>query len=140
MKDYYAEILEKQFLNFFNKSLRKKGVTGEILLQLLESRLDNTVFRLGITSTRRFARQIVSHKHITVNNKVVNIPSFILKKGDVIGIKEKSLKFLSINYDKKYSWLSWDSDKMIGKFLFLPNRKEIPEKINDQSIVELYSK
>jgi small subunit ribosomal protein S4 len=142
---YIYGILEKQFLNIFNKSLKKKGVTGNILLQLLESRLDNTIFRLGIASTRRFARQIVSHKHINVNGKIVNIPSYVLKKGDLISIREKSkIKSLFIaklnNNNKKYSWLEWNSDQMVGKFISLPNREEIPEKINDQSIIELYSK
>lgn len=143
---YIYGILERQFANIFDKASRKKGVTGEVLLQMLEARLDNTVYRLGIAPTRRGARQLVVHKHITVNGEVVNIPSFTLRAGDVIGVREKSKSLESINNSlsiqgaKKYSWLEWDGHDMSGKLVNLPLRSDIPENINEQLIVELYSK
>lgn len=141
---YTYGLLEKQFSNLFQKSARTKGVTGEVLLQLLESRLDNTVFRLGIAHTRGTARQLVLHKHILVNGKVVNIPSFTVKPGDIVSVREKSRSLEVINesltHMKKFPWLEWDKDQMKGKMVALPTREEIPEKINEQSIVELYSK
>ena len=142
---YTYGLLEKQFANLFHKAVRKKGVTGEVLLQFLEARLDNTVYRLGIAPTRRAARQLVLHKHITVNDSVVNIPSYTLKPGDLIGVRDKS-KSLEVIKDniaaphKGHMWLEWDSTQMRGKLMALPSREEIPEKINEQSIVELYSK
>lgn len=142
---YIYGLLEKQFANLFHNAAKKKGVTGEILLQHLEARLDNTVYRLGIAPTRRAARQLVSHQHIVVNGSVVNIASYTLKPGDVIGLREKSksLKVITepvATHHKKYSWLEWDNNQMMGKIVALPPREEIPEKINEQSIVELYSK
>ena len=143
---YIYGILERQFANIFDKASRKKGVTGEVLLQLLESRLDNTVYRLGIAPTRRAARQLVVHKHITVNGDVVNIPSMSLRPGDVIGVREKSKSLevvtnsLAIQGAKKYNWLEWDNAEMTGKLINLPPREDIPENINEQLIVELYSK
>jgi len=143
---YIYGILERQFENIFDKASRKKGVTGEVLLQMLESRLDNTVYRLGIAPTRRAARQLVVHKHITVNGDVVNIPSMSLRAGDVVGVREKSKSLetitnsLSIQGAKKYNWLEWDGNEMSGKLINLPPREDIPENINEQLIVELYSK
>ncbi len=145
---YTYGLLEKQFRNLFDKASRKKGVTGEVLLQLLESRLDNAVFRLGIAPTRRAARQLVSHRHIVVNGVVNNIPSTQLKPGDVVSVrgKSKNLEVIAqnvasnISEAKKYSWLQFSSDAMEGKFLEYPERELIPEKINEQLIVELYSK
>jgi len=143
---YIYGILERQFENIFDKASRKKGVTGEVLLQLLESRLDNTVYRLGIAPTRRAARQLVVHKHITVNGDVVNIPSMNLRAGDVVAVREKSKSLetitnsLSIQGVKKYNWLEWDGGEMSGKLINLPPREDIPENINEQLIVELYSK
>ncbi|MCX2745016.1 30S ribosomal protein S4 [Mangrovivirga sp. M17] len=142
---YTYGVLEKQFANTFEKATRKKGVTGEVLLQLLEARLDNTVYRLGIAPTRRSARQLVSHKHITVNGEIVNIPSYSLKEGDVVGVRERS-KTLEIISDslaagrKQFSWLEWDGKEFAGKFVTMPQRDEIPENIKEQLIVELYSK
>ncbi|MBA3647004.1 MAG: 30S ribosomal protein S4 [Chitinophagales bacterium] len=138
-------LLERQFARFYGEAVRKKGVTGENLLKLLESRLDNTVYRLGISPTRRGARQLVSHKHITVNGRVANVPSYILKPGDVIGLKGKSAEFGAVkqalgNRDAKYPWLEWNSDKLQGIFLALPEKDQIPENIHEQLIVELYSK
>lgn len=138
-------LLEKQFANLFHKAAKKKGITGEILLQHLEARLDNTVYRLGIAPTRRAARQLVSHKHIVVNGSVVNIASYTLKPGDIIGLHQKYKPLQAsteriATHHKKYSWLEWDNNQMMGKILALPPRGEIPEKINEQSIVELYSK
>lgn len=139
-------MLEKQFANLFHKANAKDGVTGEILLQYLESRLDNTVFRLGIARTRRQARQLVSHKHIVVNGEVVNIPSYHLKPGDVISVRPKS-KNLEVIEDSlqhaptsKYKWLEIDKKSKSGKYLNNPTLEEIPENINVQLIVELYSK
>jgi small subunit ribosomal protein S4 len=139
-------VLERQFSNLFKKASRMQGVTGEILLQLLESRLDNVVFRLGIAPSRAAARQLVGHKHITVNGKVVNIPSYSLKPGDIIAIREKSKSLetitesLSTSRYVKYSWLEWDKDQFAGKYMNNPERSDIPENIKEQLIVELYSK
>ncbi|MCH8903643.1 MAG: 30S ribosomal protein S4 [Bacteroidetes bacterium] len=141
---YTYGILEKQFRNLYKEATRKKGITGEILLQLLEARLDNTVYRLGIAPTRPAARQIVSHKHVTVNGKSVNIPSYTLKAGDVIGFRAKSAKMEIIAKAPKggseFPWLEWDEKSDTGKFLDVPERDKIPEKIREQLIVELYSK
>ena len=141
---YTYGILERQFRNLFEKASRKGGITGEVLLQLIESRLDNVVYRLGIARTRNQARQLVSHKHITVNGKVVNIPSYLLRAGDVVGVRErsKSLEVVedSLSSRTNYSWLDWDADKMEGKFMNYPERADIPENIRVQLIVELYSK
>lgn len=141
---YTYGVLERQFSNIFDKASRKSGITGEILLQLLESRLDNTVYRLGIARTRRGARQLVSHKHITVNGEVVNIPSYTLRPNDVVGVREKSKSLIaitdSLSTRKGFPWLEWDSTEMNGKFLNAPLRDDIPENIKEQLIVELYSK
>jgi len=143
---YIYGVLERQFAHTFDKATRKKGVTGEVLLQLLESRLDNTVYRLGIAPTRRAARQLVVHKHILVNDDVVNIPSFSLRPGDKVEVREKSKSLetisnsISIGTSKKYNWLEWDSNELVGKLINLPLRADIPENINEQLIVELYSK
>ena len=143
---YIYGVLERQFENIFDKANRKKGVTGEVLLQMLESRLDNTVYRLGIAPTRRAARQLVVHKHILVNGEIVNVPSVNLKPGDSVEIREKSKSLeaitdsLSIQGAKKYNWLEWDVNEMVGKLINLPPREDIPENINEQLIVELYSK
>lgn len=143
---YTYGVLEKQFANLFDKASRKSGVTGEILLQLLETRLDNTVFRLGIAPTRRAARQLVLHKHITVNGNIVNIPSVALKPGDVIGVRERSKSLeaitdsLASHSSKNFPWMEWDGSEMVGKLVGYPQRDEIPENINEQLIVELYSK
>ena len=143
---YTYGVLEKQFRNIYAKASRLKGVTGVILLQLLESRLDNVVYRLGIAPTRAAARQIVLHRHIVVNGGVVNIPSYEVKAGDVIGVREKS-KSLEVISDclagfnhSKYPWIEWDEATRSGKFLHLPERSDIPENIKEQLIVELYSK
>lgn len=139
-------MLERQFSNLFEKASRMQGVTGVTLLQLLESRLDNVVYRLGIAPTRAAARQLVSHRHIAVNGKIVNIPSFSLKPGDVVAVREKSKSLevitdsLSTNRYSKYSWLEWDKDQLVGKYLNNPERSDIPENIKEQLIVELYSK
>lgn len=142
---YTYGLLERQFLNLFKRAARKQGVTGEILLQYLEARLDNTVFRLGIAPTRRAARQLVSHKHILVNGDIVNIPSFSLSPGDEVSVRERSKSFEAIHNSlekssKNYSWLDWNGATYTGKFVAYPNRDEIPENINEQLIVELYSK
>ena len=143
---YTYGVLERQFAHTFDKATRKKGVTGEVLLQMLEARLDNVVYRLGIAPTRRAARQLVVHKHITVNEDVVNIPSFALRAGDTVEVREKSKSLeaitnsLSIQSAKKYNWLEWDGREMSGKFINVPMRQDIPENINEQLIVELYSK
>ncbi len=142
---YTYGILEKQFANLFDKAQRSKGVTGEILLQLLESRLDNIVYRLGLSPSRAGARQLVSHSHITVNGEVVNIPSFSVKAGDVVGVREKS-KSLEVIHNSlgsrrvNVSWLEWDSAALAGKLINRPERDQIPETIKEQLIVELYSK
>jgi small subunit ribosomal protein S4 len=143
---YTYGIVEKQFFNAFKEASRSKGITGENLLQLLESRLDNVVYRLGIAPTRAAARQFVGHKHITVNGQVVNVPSYTVKANDIIGVREKSKSLEAITNSlagaryNKYSWLEWDSDQMAGKFLNVPERADIPENIKEQLIVELYSK
>jgi len=143
---YTYGVLEKQFRNMFDKASRSKGVTGEVLLQLLESRLDNVVYRLGLSNTRAGARQLVTHRHITVNGEIVNIPSYTLKPGETVGVRERS-KSLEIITDAlstaRYgssSWLEFDEASMTGKFLNRPEREEIPENIKEQLIVELYSK
>jgi len=143
---YTYGILEKQFRGLFKKASASKGVTGEVLLQLLESRLDNVIFRMGIAKTRAAARQFVSHKHITVNGNVVNIPSYSVKPGDLVGVREKSKSLEEITTSlhsrrsQQYEWLEWDGALMTGKFLNRPEREEIPENIKEQLIVELYSK
>ncbi|MCC6722153.1 MAG: 30S ribosomal protein S4 [Bacteroidia bacterium] len=141
---YTYGVLERQFANLFDKAARKHGITGENLLKFLEARLDNTVYRLGISNTRDGARQLVSHNHITVNGDVVNIPSYHLKPGDKIAVREKSKSLEVINNSlakrKSYNWLQWDADHFEGVFLTMPEREEIPEKIKEQLIVELYSK
>lgn len=141
---YTYGILERQFSNLYKKASRQKGITGEILLQLCESRLDNVVFRMGIAPTRNAARQFVSHKHITVDGKVVNIPSYSLKAGQVVAVREKS-KSLEVITDsvanrREYSWIEWDSEKLAGTYMNVPLRGDIPENIKEQLIVELYSK
>jgi small subunit ribosomal protein S4 len=142
---YTYGVLEKQFSNLFKKAQATKGVTGEVLLQMLESRLDNVVYRLGISPTRSGARQLVGHRHITVNGEVVSIPSYLVKPGDIIGVREKS-KALEVIHDSlahhrpSVAWLEWDEEKIAGKFLNVPERSEIPENIKEQLIVELYSK
>jgi small subunit ribosomal protein S4 len=143
---YTYGVLERQFANIFEKANRSQGITGEILLQLLESRLDNVVFRLGITPTRRAARQLVGHKHITVNGEVLNIPSYQVKPGDLVGVREKSKSLeaitnsLASNNATRFGWLEWDKSQMTGKFTSVPPRDEIPENLQEQLIVELYSK
>ena len=138
-------ILEKQFSNLFQEALRRKGITGEILLQLCEARLDNIVYRLGIAPTRRAARQLVSHKHITVNGRVMNIPSYSVNLGDVVGVREKSKSLEAIansliNAPQKCEYVEWNPDNMNGKLIVIPERTQIPENIKEQLIVELYSK
>ena len=143
---YTYGVLERQFSNLFEKAERSKGVTGEVLLQLLESRLDNVVYRLGIAPTRNAARQLVSHRHIVVNGELVNIPSYQVKPGDLVGVREKSKSLEVIvnatasSKQSRYSWMEWDASSLCGKFLNVPERADIPENINEQSIVELYSK
>jgi small subunit ribosomal protein S4 len=143
---YTYGVLERQFLNLFKRASRSKGITGEALLQLLESRLDNVVYRMGIAPTRAGARQLVTHRHITVDGKVLNIPSYIVKPGEFVGVREKS-KSLEVIAESlggrrrnAYSWIEWDSEKMTGRFLNMPERADIPENIKEQLIVELYSK
>ena len=143
---YTYGVLDKQFRNLFEKASRKKGITGEVLLQLLEVRLDNVVYRLGIAPTRAAARQLVLHRHIVVDGKVVNIASYSVKPGEVVGVREKS-KSLEVIADSlagfnhsKYPWIEWDEATKSGKLLHLPERADIPENIKEQSIVELYSK
>ena len=138
-------ILERQFRNLFEKASRNKGVTGEVLLQLCESRLDNVVYRLGLSPTRSGARQLVSHRHITINRSILNIPSYQVKVGDVVGVREKS-KSLNVIVEAKgkdasaYEWLSWNKEQLQGTFVSVPERLQIPENIKEQLIVELYSK
>ena len=143
---YTYGVLEKQFRNLFEKASRMKGITGEILLQLLESRLDNIVYRLGIAPTRPAARQLVLHRHITVDGKVVNIPSYKVEPGQIVAVREKS-KSLEVIQDclagfnhSKYPWIEWDESIKGGKMVNLPQREDIPENIKEQLIVELYSK
>ncbi len=142
---YTYGILERQFRNLFAKANRSKGVTGEVLLQLCESRLDNVVYRMGLAASRRGARQLVSHRHITVNGEVVNIPSYALKSGDVVGVREKSKSLQTIENALEasshvYEWITWNSEKKEGTFVSVPEREQIPENIKEQLIVELYSK
>ena len=143
---YTYGVLERQFRNLFDHAARKNGITGVILLQSLESRLDNVVYRLGIAPTRAAARQLVSHKHIVLNGKVVNIPSCAVKPGDVVGVREKSKSLEVIEAalagfnHSKYPWIEWDESLKAGKFLHVPAREDIPENIKEQLIVELYSK
>lgn len=142
---YTYGILEKQFRNLYEKAAASKGVTGEILLQLCECRLDNVVFRMGIASSRRAARQIVSHRHITVNGELVNIPSYHLKPGDKVAVREKSKSLESIerslaNSSHVYEWMTWNNDTKEGTFVSVPARLQITENIKEQLIVELYNK
>ncbi|UII78525.1 30S ribosomal protein S4 [Flagellimonas sp. CMM7] len=142
---YTYGILEKQFRNLFEKANRSKGVTGEVLLQLCESRLDNVVYRMGLSPTRSGARQLVSHRHIIVNGEIVNIPSYSLKPGDVVGVREKSKSVQAIldslsNNSSVYEWITWNTEKQEGSFVTVPERMQIPENIKEQLIVELYSK
>jgi len=145
---YTYGILEKQFSNLFKSASRKRGITGEILLQMCEGRLDNVVYRLGISPTRDGARQLVGHKHITVNGKLVNIPSYAVQEGDVIGIREKSQSLEAISSSlaanaassTSFDWLEWNESQMSGRFIATPEREQIPENIKEQLIVELYSK
>ncbi|GGF80572.1 30S ribosomal protein S4 [Wenyingzhuangia marina] len=142
---YTYGILERQFSNLFKKAQSAGGITGEVLLQLCESRLDNTAFRMGLANSRSGARQLVSHRHITVNGEIVNIPSYQLKPGDVVGVREKS-KSLSVienslaSSSAVYEWLTWNNDTKTGTFVTAPERIQIPENIKEQLIVELYSK
>ena len=145
VRRYYG-VLEKQFRSYFAMAEKRQGITGENLLKLLECRLDNVVYRLGIAPTRAAARQLVSHRHIVVNGQVVNIPSYRLKEGDTVGVREKS-KALEVIVDSlgsgrrsRYAWLEWEGSQMTGKFLSKPDRADIPENIREQLIVELYSK
>ncbi len=143
---YTYGVLERQFANVFAKASRSKGITGEVLLQLLESRLDNVVYRMGLSPTRAGARQLVSHRHITVNGDLVNIASYLVQPGDIISIREKSKSLetitdsLSSSRHIQYSWIEWDKNILSGKFLNMPERSDIPENIKEQLIVELYSK
>ena len=142
---YTYGILERQFRNLFKKATASKGITGEVLLQLCESRLDNVVYRMGLSNSRRGARQLVSHRHITVNGEIVNIPSFNLRPGDIIAVREKSKSIESIgnclrNSSQVYEWITWNDDTMQGTYVSIPERIQIPENINEQYIVELYSK
>jgi len=142
---YMYGILERQFAKIFDRANRMDGITGENLLKLIESRLDNVVYRLGLSSSRSGARQLVSHRHITVNGKLVNIPSYTLRAGDVVGVREKSKSLETITESlasrmAKYGWLEWDNSQMAGKFINPPAREELTENIKEQLIVELYSK
>jgi small subunit ribosomal protein S4 len=142
---YMYGILERQFAKIFDRASRMEGITGENLLKLIESRLDNVVFRLGLSPSRDGARQLVSHRHITVNGKLVNIPSYTLRAGDVVAVREKSKSLETISNalssrTGKYSWLEWDNSQMAGKFVNPPAREELTENIKEQLIVELYSK
>ena len=142
---YTYGILERQFRNLFKSASASKGITGEVLLQLCESRLDNVVYRMGVSSSRRGARQLVSHRHITVNGEIVNIPSYQLKAGDVVGVREKSKSLQAIEESlakssNVYEWITWNNDTMQGTYVSVPARIQIPEQINEQFIVELYSK
>ena len=139
-------MLERQFARIFSLASSKEGPTGENLIQLCESRLDNVVYRLGIAPTRRAARQLVSHKHIVVDGELVNIPSYLLKAGQLVGVREKSkaldaiTESLSSNSAKRYNWLEWDAAQHTGKFVSYPEREAVPENFNDQAVVELYNK
>ena len=142
---YTYGILEKQFKNIYDKANKGKGITGELLLQLCESRLDNVVFRMGISKTRDGARQLVSHKHITVNGSIVNIPSYTLRQGDKVSVREKSKSLKAIESSlmensSEYDWIKFNRERLEGEFVAIPERKQIPENIKEQLIVELYSK
>jgi len=142
---YMYGILERQFSNLFKSASASKGITGEVLLQLCESRLDNVVYRLGVSNSRSGARQLVSHRHITVNGEIVNIPSYSLQAGDVVAVREKSKPLVAIESalagnSNVFEWLSWNSDLKSGTFIKAPERLQIPENIKEQLIVELYSK
>lgn len=143
---YTYGVLERQFRNMFERAAKASGITGEVLLQNLECRLDNVVYRLGLAPTRAAARQLVSHKHIVVNGNVVNIPSFSVKPGDIVGVREKAKSLEVIETalagfnHTKYPWIEWDENSKSGKFLHKPDRADIPENIKEQLIVELYSK
>ncbi|MAL58962.1 MAG: 30S ribosomal protein S4 [Flavobacteriaceae bacterium] len=142
---YTYGILERQFRNLFKKATAAQGITGEVLLQLCESRLDNVVYRMGIAPSRSAARQLVSHRHITVNGEKVNIPSYQLKPGDVVAVREKSKSLEAVqnslaNASHVYEWITWNSEKKEGTYVSIPQRIQIPENINEQFIVELYSK
>lgn len=143
---YIYGILERQFRTLFHRAAVRDGITGENMLKLCEARLDNIVYRLGIAPTRRAARQLVSHKHIIVDGEVVNIPSYSLKPGQLIGVREKSKSLetvaesLSARNARRFNWVEWDSTELIGRFISFPERDQIPENINEQLIVELYSK
>ena len=142
---YTYGILERQFRNLFKKATAASGITGEVLLQLCESRLDNVVYRMAIAPSRSGARQLVSHRHITVNGNIVNIPSYQLKAGDVVAVREKSKSLEAIanslaNSSNVYEWITWNSETKEGTFVAVPSRVQIPENINEQFIVELYSK
>ncbi|RLD26916.1 MAG: 30S ribosomal protein S4 [Bacteroidetes bacterium] len=142
---YTYGVLERQFRNMFKRATASTGITGEVLLQLCESRLDNVVFRMGISPSRSGARQLVSHRHITVNGKLVNIPSYSLKAGDVVAVREKSKSLEAIerslsNSSHVYEWITWNNDTKEGTYVSIPARIQIPENINEQFIVELYSK
>jgi small subunit ribosomal protein S4 len=142
---YTYGVLERQFANLFDKAARKKGITGENLLKYLEARLDNTLFRMGVASSRRQGRQMVVHKHIMVNDHIVNIPSYILKPGDKISVREKSKEMDAMissltRKGQSFPWVEFNRERMEGTFLAMPERDQIPENINEQLIVELYSK
>lgn len=142
---YTYGILERQFRKLYGEASRRGGITGELLLQLIEARLDNVVYRLGLAHSRAQARQLVSHRHIAVNGTIVNIPSYSLKEGDVVSVRERSKSLETIadalaSRANTYSWLEWDNATMSGKFVNYPQRADIPENINEQLIVELYSK
>jgi small subunit ribosomal protein S4 len=143
---YTYGVLERQFRKTFHEATKRHGVTGTVLLQLLEARLDNVVFRMGLSSTRNGSRQLVSHKHVTVNGVVLNVPSAQVRPGDVIAVRGKSRNNGNLvgvgqtKEAKKFSWLDWNAERMEGKFIAYPERDQIPEKINEQLIVELYSK
>ena len=143
---YTYGVLERQFRNLFTKAASSEGVTGEVLLQLLEARLDNVVYRLGIAPTRAAARQMVSHKHIVVDGEVVNVPSYSVRPGQIVAVREKAKSLEVIQAalagfnHSKYPWIEWDDSVMGGKFMYLPERADIPENIKEQMIVELYSK
>jgi small subunit ribosomal protein S4 len=142
---YTYGILERQFRNLFKSASADKGITGEVLLQLCESRLDNVVYRMGVSPSRNGARQLVSHRHITVNGEIVNIPSYSLNAGDVVGVREKSKSLSTIenslaNNSNVFEWMTWNNATKTGTFVAVPVRLQIPENIKEQLIVELYSK
>jgi small subunit ribosomal protein S4 len=142
---YTYGILEKQFKNIYDRANKGKGITGELLLQLCESRLDNVVYRMGISKTRDGARQLVSHKHITVNGSIVNIPSYTLRQGDKVSVREKSKSLKAIESSlmensSEYDWIKFNRERLEGEFVAIPEREQIPENIKEQLIVELYSK